>query len=525
MPVERIPLEQESFIGMRDSVDPSTAEPRKAQVLQNVYPQEAELGGGCVGRPGFDGLPATPSQLGSPGARRGQRSYTFTTLAGVNHTVVFVGGELWEYNWGSDTFTDRSTNQPTTSTTGEIYVTTFADELIVTDGVNQPWSWDGSGSGAGTFTTITGIGAACFGPPAVYYAKLFFILEATRSDIVWSEENQINTGYNAGTFDNVWTLGQTDQKPLFCLKATNEALYYFREDSIGKISGRVTPEFRADGTREGVSENIGTSSPDSVIVDGLNIWFFDSNSRLYKIPPGGEPEAHWKDMRELANDLPDAGRTNISATYYPQPRLLLFGVQESGASENSAVITVNRETEEYAGIWRGFPFTALDLVEADTGEDFLFHLTEDGYVYQHGNPGGTKWNDNFQDTPAPITHIIRGTPLAHNKRLELHFDRAHIIHRTPAPMTDIGFNLITPAGGLQSLPTYSITGGTSLWDQMIWDTDVWSVPSGESKVSIGVSARGRWCQPEISHAVTDEEFGFIGWDIEAYPMTEEPEAA
>ena len=527
MPVRRIDLEemsQTAFFGVRDSIDPTTAERRFAQVLQNCYPQEAEIGGGIVGRPGFDALPATPVQLGSGGNRRGQRSYTFTTLAGVAHTIVFVGGELWEYNWSADTFTDRSANQPTTHATAKIYVDTFADELLVNDGTNTPWMWDGSGSGGGAFTTLTNV-PTVFGPPAIYYAKIFWIVDAKRSDIIWSEENQPNVGYDSGTFDNRWTLGQTDQEKLYVLKGTNEALYYFRQDSIGKISGRVTPEFRADGTREGVSESVGTTSPDSVIVDGLNIWFFDSNSRLHKIEPGGEPIPHWKDMRELVDRLPQSGRANISSMYYPRTRMLLFGVQEDGVSENAAVVTMNRETERYSGTWRGFEFSALDLVEDADGEEFIFHLTTDGYVYQHGNPGGDKWNDNFQDTPAPITHIVRGTVLGYNKGLELYFDRVHVVHRTETPMTNVVFDLITPEGRLSNAPSYSASGSANVWGGFDWDDGLWSAGGIETKVTIGVEGKGRWCQPEVRHAETDEEFGFIGWEVEAYPMTEEPEAA
>lgn len=526
MPTERVMLEQEAFTGMRDSVDPTTHDPRKAQVLQNVYPQDPELGGGLVGRPGFDALPATPSQLGAPGARRGQRSYQFNELDGTRHTIVFVGGRMYEYDWGADTFTDRSANQPTTSSTAKIYCVTFANQMVVNDGSNPPWMWDGSGSAAPAFTVLTNAPSACFGPPAIYYAKLVWIDDGNRTDIQWSEENQPNVGYDSGTYDNVWTLGQTDQEQLTALKATNEALYYFRQRSIGSITGRVTPEFRADGVREGVSETIGTNSPDAVVFDDDHIHFMDIHSRINKIVPGVGVVPLWKDLRELTASLPESGLPNATAVLYPQPGLLMFGVQEGGSSENSALVTFARDRDdEYAGIWRGFTFTSIDCVEDADGEPFLFHLTDDGYVYQHGNPDGQKWNDNFQDTPAAIQHVVRGSPLAHNKRLELHFDRIHIIHRTPGTMTNIELNYITPNGGAGSRPTYTITGGTTLWDQFLWDTGVWAVGSGEKKITVGINGRGRWIQPELVHAQTDEQFGFLGWDVEAYLMTEEAAAA
>lgn len=530
MPTKRVLLDQTSFTGMRDSVDPTTADPRKATVLQNVYPIDPELGGGLEGRPGFTGLGAGPDQLGGPGTRRGQRSFQFNELDGTKHTIVFVGGQMYEYNWGSDTFTDLSANQPTTSTTAKIYCVTFADRLIVSDGVNAAWSWDGSGAGAGAFSVLTNA-PVFYGPIVVYYAKLFGIDASDRATIMWSEENQPNTGYDSGTFDNAWTLGQTDQDPLTALVATNEALYYFRAHSIGSISGRVTPEFRADGTREGVSETLGTSSPDAILVDSAHIHFFDSSSRLHKIVPGQGTVPLWKDLRELTENLPETGLPNAVASIYPQADVLLFGVRASGASENNTILVFNRSPvapreDEYVGPWRGsWTFTALDLVEDTDGERFLFHLSDDGYVYRHGNPTGQLWDDELVAGTEAIQHVVRGTPMAHNKKLTLHFDRAHVIHRTPSNMTNVAFQMITPEGGLANAPSYNVDGGTTLWDAFLWDTGIWSVAAGETRVAIGVSARARWAQLEIQHAELGEQFGFLGWELEAYPITEEVEAA
>ena len=59
-PLTELLLEQLSFTGMRDSRDPPTADPRKAFLLQNVYPQDEVFGGGTndgghfLGRAGDD---------------------------------------------------------------------------------------------------------------------------------------------------------------------------------------------------------------------------------------------------------------------------------------------------------------------------------------------------------------------------------------------------------------------------------------------------------------------------------------
>ena len=534
MPTKRLdpPLEQISFTGVRDSVDPTTADPRKAQVLQNCYPQDPQLFGGIVGRPGFDALPATPSQLGAGNDRRGQRSFQFTELDGTEHTMVFVGGKMYEYSWSGDSFTDRSANQPTTDKTAIIYCVTFKDEMLVTDGVNTPWSWDGSGSGGGAFTTWSNM-PVIFGPIVVYYAKAFGIKNTERNVIVWGEENQINVGFEQSgppAYNNSWQLGQTDQEALTCLYATNEALYYWRERSIGRIEGRVTPEFKADGTRDGVSETIGTRSPAAVIGDDEHIHFFDAENRLYRID-GRRLDPLWEDMRETVAVLPRAGTTKAFAVNYSVPDLLLFGVQGSSGAELDTLLVINRNdssdltAEEYVGTWVGFEFTAIDLVKDDAGEPFLFHLSDDGYVYQHGNPGGTKWDDNLVAGTQPITHVVRGSPLGYSVALEKYFDRVHVTHRAPSSMTDISLNVITPNGRLGTVPTYTIAGGLSLWGSAVWGTDRWSVAGGERRAVIGVDAMSRWAQVEIVHSQAGEQFGLLGWRLDAYPMTEEVDAA
>ena len=155
----------------------------------------------------------------------------------------------------------------------------------------------------------------------------------------------------------------------------------------------------------------------------------------------------------------------------------------------------------------------------------MFHLSLDGYVYRHGNPTGQLWDDELVAGTEAIQHVVRGTALAHNKKLTLHYDRVHAIFRVPGNMTNIEFQLLTPEGGSQQAPGFSVSGGTTLWDAFLWDTGIWAVASGEQKVTIGVSARARWAQCEIKHEVLGEQFGFLGWDVEAYPITEEAEAA
>src|SRR2546430_9136670 len=104
------------------------------------------------------------------------------------------------------------------STTAAIDAVNFANKLIITDGINTPVAYDGT-----SFTVLTNC-PVLFGPPTVYYAKLFGITASDHHQLVWSEENDPTTGYTAGGFNNAWILGQTKQDAITRLLGTNAAL-------------------------------------------------------------------------------------------------------------------------------------------------------------------------------------------------------------------------------------------------------------------------------------------------------------
>jgi len=127
------------------------------------------------------------------------------------------------------------------STSARIYSCVLADQIIFSDGVNTPFMWSGA-----AFTVLANC-PVLYGQPRIHYAKLFGIKAVKRNTIVWSEENDPTIGYEAGIYNNGWELVQTRAEGLHALFATNEALYYFRERTIGAIRGEVTPDFRSDG--------------------------------------------------------------------------------------------------------------------------------------------------------------------------------------------------------------------------------------------------------------------------------------
>jgi hypothetical protein len=170
----------------------------------------------------------------------------------------------------------------------------YLDDIVFVQDDGVPWTWDGT-TGAGSLTNLTNAGnVAAYTAPAVYYGKLFFIKSSDRRVIVWSEENDAATGYEAGDYNNAWTLSQTNSHPLLWILGANNGLYYWRDDSIGMIQGAVTPDFSTTGTHDGVSTSTGIYAPtdtfNGAVFAGGSIWFAGSGYGIYRLPVGGKPE-------------------------------------------------------------------------------------------------------------------------------------------------------------------------------------------------------------------------------------------
>lgn len=206
-------------------------------------------------------------------------SYGFTVTGGLK-------GRLIEYDPSATIpFIDKtsaSMNAVALATSQRQYWLTFADYAILTDGVNQAWKI----SPAYVLTALTGFTGVTIGRQTNYYGKLFFIKASDGVTIIWSEENDPDTGYEAGGFNNAWTLRQTSPDRLEAIEGTNVALYVFRQTSITAITGAVNTDFASAGTQDSISTTVGTRSPDAVVTVGDSVFFLDSQCRPHVIDPG-----------------------------------------------------------------------------------------------------------------------------------------------------------------------------------------------------------------------------------------------
>lgn len=521
-------LECGPLVGMRDSLDPKvSADPLRALTTQNMFPLELNKPSTFYGRPGFQ---QAGSQLGAVGKLTGQLVYQFTKLDGTEYTVCVVGGQgLYTFDWTLRTWTQTvtvanlTTASITLSETARVYAETYTDKMLISDGVNTPFLWDGT-AGAGGLTKLTNA-FVIYGQPRIHYAKIFGIKSATRNVLDWSEENQPNTGYESGGYNNSWQLGQTDQEGLYAIAATNDALYYLRARSIGAIRGAVTPEFTADGTHEGVSQNVGTASPDAVCIVDERVFFIDADARPHVIE-GGMLRPLFDDIRETIRSLDRSKLSNAVCRYDATTGLVLFGVAENSQSNSSCVIAFNPVLNVPVSVWRGFTFTALGVVKNADGVPVLMHLSDDGYAYDHGTLLGSVFDDGLNAGTASIAHAVETCHLGADARDEKKFIRADVLFRAETEGTDIAFSTETPYGASDG-QTQTVQGSGYRYDEdaSLYDTATFGYDTIERKATYGFLQDGRWIRCRVSHEQPGEQFGFESVKVEFVSAGDQAAAA
>lgn len=331
--------------GVYDTPDPFDASPDRLRDLLNGYIPDPENGSGVYARAGFtvgnNGVQIDSAATYTAGATWDCTVYAHTQLDGSVLVFAAANGKIYRLTnpfastTGATTAVDVTPVGITISTavgaTGFGGFASLDGDLIVNDGQNRPWIGTNLTNTpiTGTYIDYDSLGSAwtAHGPPVVYLGAVFFILKAVngvsrREDISWSEPGQPATGYQQTNFDNNWTLTKHATGPIYALAATNLALYYFRADSIGAVSGSTTANLASTATNDAISAEIGTVRPQSIAQYGTTIYFTDAQSRPYRLVTGAQPEPIWKQMRSQVDAL--------MSVYTTSPGVTLVGAIEPG---------------------------------------------------------------------------------------------------------------------------------------------------------------------------------------------------
>jgi hypothetical protein len=511
--------------GLRDSLDPMvSSDPTRAVVIENMHPVELDKPSAFVGRPGCDQAGA---QGGASNKRTHQLIYQFTKLAGTEYTVRIVGGQgLQTYDWSSETWTtvvsvaNLTTNSITLSETARCYAVTYTDKMVISDGTNTPFMWDGT-SGAGGLTKLTNA-PVFFGPLRIYYAKLAGFKNTERNTFVWSEENDATIGYEAGGYNNAWTLAQTEQEGFFGMAALDDALVMLRAYSGTAVYGAVTPAFSSTGTREAVSQTVGTTSPDGICIHNGNVFFPDAQGRPQAIVGGKVLDPpFWNDIRETILGIDTSLLSSAMTIYDPGTRLVLFCYAETGQTDLSMMLAVNPSKMVPVAVWRGFTFQYIAVVKNGSGVPTIMHGDSLGYTYDHGHPDGVLWDDELNAGTQAIRHRVEGPHLGTDARYEKRYGRADLLMRADSDVTALYYSYTTPYG-LSTPLLGTVTGNAARWNQVLWDQFEWAGPTTERKKPFGMNGLGRWVRPRVTHEIAGERFGFEHLSVDWTPAGDHP---
>lgn len=278
-----------------------------------MYVQDTNARSGVYARPGMDLFNNGAAVTTSATTFRGQGTINHVALDGTVYNFVVFNGELWRADATFGAFEDVTPAGVTIDNAipTRVYGTSFGDQLAVTDGTNRPWLATDLGSSpiTGTYIDFDGVGTtwAAHGPGRLYAGSIIWTLSqynsvAYRTDIAWSLPGDLSSGYQQPTYDFRWTLGQTDADPITATYGTNTQFYYWRENSIGALSGIPGPNFQNSHTDDSISKNVGTLAPQSIIPYGTTIYFTDAIGRPYRLVPGSDPEPIWLQMRGIVQN-------------------------------------------------------------------------------------------------------------------------------------------------------------------------------------------------------------------------------
>jgi len=347
-------------------------------------------------RPGTVKLGST---LGN-GTDKVQGIIQYEELDGTYHLLAFVGGNMFEYDWvgGSWTETDLSANSIAMDSGADLDFCLSRGRLIVTDGVNDPWMWDGS-----SFTTLTNapIASGC----TIYYDRVFFYeVISNRVEFQWSNVADPVNGY--GGDNQAWEFAQADTGSIAAMVGLNDFMPVFKQDSIGRLTGRVSDQFQTDAVREGISETEGAIALRSVQVIEKDVFYLSQVG----------PRALIDGMQRVQINETDAGddfledewsKLNVaerdrSITVYDQSRgHVLFMIPTTDEFLSDALVFNIKN-----GSWQKFSFAhnvtaAVGPAEDPDGNEWVLLGDDSGNVYQYGDA------TNTSDDGAAITFTLR----------------------------------------------------------------------------------------------------------------------
>jgi hypothetical protein len=551
----------DGWTGVYDSRSEKAERDGDAPLLINLMPSDPVRGGPVYLRQGRAplGNAATAPRLGS-GSHLVQWMGEVTTTVGGSTCVAIADGEIWSVAQSLGTVT-KLVSTANLTTAGITLASNIAVKCVAFNGAlvvaginsaNAPFTWDGS-SGSGGLVKLTNAPTSTQ-DATVYYAKLFF-LKSDHLTLSWSEENQPNTGYEAGGYNNAWELTQTSNDLISGIIGTNEGLYYGRQTSVGVIRGAVSSTFSTDGVHDSVHIGGGPDSfPFFAYVGGTLFWMTLSGT-IYAYRGGEVTEVTaqlpriygYESLTQHASNyisLPvyGAGEEGLGAAV---PQYLLADpytqrlYAEFGSTSGGRWVHVyDAQTLKLLSLWsygttndrivttwpQKFQFAATRQVSG--GATTYLYVDDAGYVFQQllavqSTSVATNKSVTADYTEAGVGTGVVGTLIGPmhgwSTNVEWQFDRIDVLTDV---MSSSGYG-VTLHYLTSRLHKSTLNSGQS-------QSGGGSNTPFEKHLAFGLNANGRWIRPVItltgstSTTAGNQPPQLFGYSITAYPVSAAP---
>ena len=501
-PYDFEPIELGPLVGVRDQRTADDADAGYAKRMLNLMPEGP-------GSKVFRARPALiqldeDSLLGIVTSRLVQAIFQHTRLDGVEYSFTFVGGKLYEYDWSTDTHVLQPTVGVVISPLTHVYCATFADFMLVHDGINRPWKYDAATKVA---SYLTDMPSTAYGPIAVYGSSAMFILANERNVFVYSNILDPDLGYEPA--NNRYILGQTDQDPLYALHGTNSGLYYFRASSIGIITGEVDDEFAVGGsTTDAVSPRRGTRSPGSIYSDERGILFVDQFGRPARIDPGDTVRPLHGDMFATVKEVDRNALERVSVTVVPDADVALFALplteeRSAGQAAPRQLFAVNMQGDAWLGFWEApgrAAVRAMGMWKDSDRQERTVLGTEDGRLFLMDLVESGQVVDQVGGFDEPIPAEINFGAIGFEGDLEKTFDTIEIY-----------------TAGRDVPAVFDCADATG------WRAGAMPVSLGRKSI-LGLDYTTRYIEPELRSSTSSEErFTFSGAVVRGQVVGNDPE--
>lgn len=450
------------FKGVNSTTDPFDDKPEYLIDAVNMYIPDPAAGAGIYARPGM-ALMNSANQLGGVN-HQGQCVYHHTALDGTEYRFVAVSGKLYRVSSDRTTYTDVTPAGITidSSATTRVFMLSFADQLVVSDGVNRPWLGTNLSATPITGTNIqydSGNSAWAAQHMTVYSGALVFAIKTIagvyrQTRLAWSAPNDPTQGYfnvvGTTAVDYTWDLVQTGTTPIYGICGTNIGLIYWRDYSMGALTGAIGPNFKTSATHDAIDFKIGTRAPASIALFGNTIFFADTEGRPQMLPLGSRVSPIWLNMRNVVEtsrtDAPQATAQAAVGTILQSLNLYIVVIWSPVPVVNlspSVAYVFDTLTGSYVGRWiiaPGINIEAMGILKDQSGEPELIVIGTKvvavnqgfgGYVWRLTNPQENVWTDN-----AVVPQILAQTArMGFDADVSRYADKAVAITGSTAPVS------------------------------------------------------------------------------------------